>query len=68
MGIKSRYQQYKLIKDGVTLTDKVKLLVLAFFFTFPNKWTNMNAQTPNTLIKLCKNLKVNHNGTIVVYF
>lgn len=62
MWIKRRYYQYKLITHGETLTDKIKLLILALFFTLPNKITNMNAQTPKPLIWLTQGLTVHNQG------
>ena len=64
MYIRRRIKQYQQIGNGVTWTDKAKLFLLALFFTLPNKITNMNAQTPQFMIDLTKNLRVNYNDRI----
>ena len=64
MYVLRRVKQYELILQGVTLKDKVKLLALALFYTFPNKLTNLNAKTPQIVINISQNTRVKSGGVI----
>lgn len=64
MYVRRRIKQFQQIGNGLTLSDKLKLLVLACFYTLPNKITNMNAQTPQFMIDLTRNVRLEHNGYI----
>ena len=64
MFVLRRVKQYELVLHGITLKDKIKLLILAVFYTLPNKITNMNAKTPQLMIDVSKNTRVKSEGVI----
>lgn len=64
MYVRRRIKQYELVFHGVTMKDKIKLLILAIFYTLPNKLTNMNAKTPQLMIDISKNTRVKTGGRI----
>lgn len=64
MYIRRRIKHYQLVSGGVSLSDKIKLLILAAFYTLPNKITNRKAHTPDFAIKLSKNIRLDVNGII----
>ena len=64
MYIRRRIKHYQLVSGGVTLSDKLKLLILAAFYTLPNKITNRKAHTPDFAIQLSKNIRLKVNGIV----
>ena len=58
MFVRRRIKNFMLIKNGLQLRDKINLLLLACFYILPNKLTNLNAETPQTLIKYISNTQL----------